>query len=137
MGGVDHRDQHSLMGAGFKNVAHFGKWYKKAFLGLTDFSLLQVFMAWNLAVNSPERPIRGGQPKIRDMKKWEFYSIDSEEMVTYLYKEENQNFERVQTETPMHTPTPVTNSYHTKIPIYIIYSMEEVVVRGVKSFENK
>ena len=26
--GVDHRDQHRVMGAGFLNVAHFKKWYK-------------------------------------------------------------------------------------------------------------
>ena len=28
MGGVDCRDQHQVMGAGFLNVAHFKKWYK-------------------------------------------------------------------------------------------------------------
>ena len=50
MGGVDRSDQHRVMGAGFANVAHFKKWYKKAFLGICDFSLLQAFTAWNLGV---------------------------------------------------------------------------------------
>ena len=29
MGGVDRGDQHRVMGAGFANVAHFKKWYKR------------------------------------------------------------------------------------------------------------
>ena len=48
MGGVDRGDQHRVMGAGFANVAHFKKWYKKAFLGICDFSLLQAFTVWNI-----------------------------------------------------------------------------------------
>jgi len=50
MGGVDRGDQHRVMGAGFSNVAHFKKWYKKAYLGITDFSMLNIFSAWNLSV---------------------------------------------------------------------------------------
>ena len=88
------------------------------------FYFLLSFTVCNLAVNTPEITIQGGQPKSRELKKWEFYSIDSEEMVTYLYKEENQNFERVQTETPMHTTTPTPNSYHNKIPNFMISPME-------------
>ena len=45
MGGVDHVNQHILMREGFENVAHFKNWYKKAFLGLPEFSLLQGFKA--------------------------------------------------------------------------------------------
>ena len=45
MDGVDRGDQHRMMGAGFANVAHFKKWYKKAFMGIADFSLLQAFTA--------------------------------------------------------------------------------------------
>ena len=41
MGGVDLLDQHRVMGAGFSKVAHFKKWYKKAVLGIADFSMLQ------------------------------------------------------------------------------------------------
>ena len=75
------------MGAGFANVSHFKKWYKKAFLVLADFSFLWVFTTWNLAENSPERPRRGGKPKFRDLKRWEFYSVSSEEMMKYMDNE--------------------------------------------------
>ena len=43
MDGVDRGDQHRVMGAGFANVAHFKKWYKKVFMGIADFSFLQAF----------------------------------------------------------------------------------------------
>ena len=57
--------------------------------------------------------------------------------MTYVDNEENQNFEMVQIETPMNTPTPVPKDYHTKIPTCITFSMEEGVVKRVKVFENK
>lgn len=50
MGGVDRDDQYRVMGAGF-DVAHFKKWYKKAFMRIAAFSLLQAFSAWNLSVD--------------------------------------------------------------------------------------
>ena len=43
MGGVDRRDQHGIVGAGFETISHFKKWCKKVFLGTCDFSLLQAF----------------------------------------------------------------------------------------------
>ena len=51
MGGVEHGDQHWIVGAGFSNVAHFKKWYKKAFMGVVNFSVLQAFTVWNLWVD--------------------------------------------------------------------------------------
>ena len=51
MGGVDRGDQHRLMGAEFKNVSHFKKWYKKIFMRLCNLSLVNTFTAWNLAIN--------------------------------------------------------------------------------------
>ena len=81
-----------LMGVGLSNVAHFKTWYKKDFWGIADFSFLQGFTAWNLAVNIPERPIQGGQKKNQRAEKWEFYSISSEEMMTYVDNEEIQHF---------------------------------------------
>ena len=83
MGGVDRGDQHRVVGAGFANVAHFKKWYKKAFLAIADFSLLQAFTAWNLSAVNPEREIRGGTPYRKQMAKWEFYSVFAEEMMLY------------------------------------------------------
>ena len=58
--GVDRGDQHRVMGADFANVAHFKKWSKKAILGVFDFSFLQAFISWNLAINSEDRNRRGG-----------------------------------------------------------------------------
>ena len=39
----DRGDQHRVVGVGFANVAHFKKWYKKAFMGIADFCLLAGF----------------------------------------------------------------------------------------------
>ena len=75
MGGVYRGDQHRLIGAGFETVAHFKKWYKKAFFCLANFSFFQGFTACNLASNRPYRPRRGENLKFVELKKWEFYSI--------------------------------------------------------------
>ena len=61
-------------------------------MGLADFTFLRGFVAWNLVVKISERTRIGGQKKFRDLKKWEFYSIASEEMMIYEYNEGNQNF---------------------------------------------
>ena len=83
MGGVDRGDQHRVVGAGFANVSHFKKWYKKVILAIADFSLLQALTAWNLSTVTPERELRGGIPKRKQIMKWEFYSVVAEEMMTY------------------------------------------------------
>ena len=57
MDGVDRGDQHRLMGAGFANVAHFKKWYKKVHMGISDFSMLQAFAAWNLLVDDLKKTV--------------------------------------------------------------------------------
>ena len=82
MGGVDRGDQHRVMGAGFANVVHFKKWYKKAFLGIADFSMLQAFTAWNLSVDQMRTTqSRGGANRGRKkLLKWEFYAVAAEEM---------------------------------------------------------
>ena len=51
MGGVDRGDQHCTVGAGFANVSHFKKWFKKVFVVIADYSLLQAFTVWNLSVD--------------------------------------------------------------------------------------
>ena len=70
MGGVDQGDQHRVMGAGFANVAHFKKWYKKAFMGIADFCLLNAFSAWNLAVDKEQANNRGGEVRRNKLLKW-------------------------------------------------------------------
>ena len=90
MGGVDRGDQHRVMGAGFANVVHFKKWYKKAFLGIADFSMLQAFTAWNLSVDQMRTTqSRGGANRGRKkLLKWEFYAVAAEEMMNYVDEDE-------------------------------------------------
>lgn len=83
MDNVDRGDQHRVIGAGFANVSHFKNWYKKIYLGITDFSFLQAFTAWNLAIDRPERTRRGPHSRHGKLKKWERYSTAAEEMMTY------------------------------------------------------
>ena len=85
--GVDHGYQHSLMGSGFVCVAYLKKWQRKTFLVLNGFIFLQVSTAWDMEMNIP---IRGGKPKFRDPKKWEFYSIAYEKMMKYVGNEETK-----------------------------------------------
>ncbi len=85
MGGVDQRNQHRMIGAGFSNVAHFKKWNKKAFLGIVDFCSLQAFAAWNLPVDQLHQNRRGNSDmKRRKPIKWQFYLILSEEWMMYV-----------------------------------------------------
>ena len=58
-------------------------------------------------------------------------------MMAYVDNEGNQNFDRVQTETPMYTTTLVSDNYHTNMPTCNIFSMEDGIMRMVESFENK
>ena len=48
---MDRCHQHRTDGEGFTNVAHLQKWYKKAFLIISDFSLIQEFTAYDISVN--------------------------------------------------------------------------------------
>ena len=85
MGGVDRGDQHRIVGAGFSNVAHFKKWYKKAFMGVADFLVLQAFTAWNLSVDQIyEHRIGDSDVKRKKLLKWEFYSVLAEELMMYV-----------------------------------------------------
>ena len=91
MGGVDRGDQHRTVGARFSNVAHFKKWYKKAFLGVADFSLLQAFTAWNLSVDQMHENRRGNaEVKRRKLIKWQFYSVLAEELMMYVDSNEDE-----------------------------------------------
>ena len=57
--------------------------------------------------------------------------------MSYVDNEANQNFERAQAETIMHTPTPVSNNYHTKITTYTIFSKEEgIMIRLVPAQDS-
>jgi len=51
MFGVDKGDQMRLHGGGFARKAHFKKWYKRSFMAVMDFMLLNSLIKWNMSVN--------------------------------------------------------------------------------------
>ena len=135
MDGVDRGDQHRVVGAGFANVAHFKKWYKKAFLGICDFSFLQAFTAWNLSVGAEERRTRGRGTDRRNLLKWEFYSVAAEEMMTFADNEDIAIEDR-RIFSESHVPIPIPREKNKresgmKVPTCMICSMEEGVQRNV------
>ena len=79
--GVGRGDQHRTVGSGFANVAHFQKYYKKYFLGISYISLLQAFTTCNMSVDGFREIGRGGVLIFNKMAKWEFYSAVSEELL--------------------------------------------------------
>ena len=129
MGGVDRGDQHRVMGAGFANVAHFKKWYKKAFMGIADFSLLNAFSAWNLSVDAQQANSRGGEVRRNKLLKWQFYATAAEELMAYIDEDEAES---ILTPTAYslqgHAPRPITKEYSDKkYPHCMICSMEEAI----------
>ena len=140
MSGVDRGDQVRLVGAGFANVAHFKKWYKKAVLGIADFCILQALSCWNLAVDHPDRDIRG-EKKIRRLLKWEFCSVASEEMMTYTDEDDDGasifSRRKIDNKQNDHKPVPLPKDFHMKVPTCMICSMEEGIMRKVQNHENK
>ena len=62
--GVDRGwGQHKVMGANVSNMAHFTKWHKKLLMGITDFSFLQAYAAWNLSFEELKENGRGEEIK--------------------------------------------------------------------------
>eukprot|EP00957_Ditylum_brightwellii_P109418 8345990-Ditylum_brightwellii.AAC.1 len=76
------------MDAGFSNIVHFKKWYKKSNLGVNDFRILNSFAVWNLLVDEPKAELQGGYVTCFKLIKWEFYSIASEELMAYVHAED-------------------------------------------------
>ena len=91
MGAVDKGDQIRLLGGGFAAKSHFKKWYKKCFMGILDFMMLNAYIAWNLTVEETGHRRRGGviwkrQARLlqrRHLRRHEFYSILAQEMMEY------------------------------------------------------
>ena len=134
MGGVDRGDQHRVVGAGFANVSHFKKWYKKAFLGIADFSLLQAFTAWNLSVDQMHANRRGNS-NVRRQKviKWQFYSVLAEELMMFVDNSTADDESTTKQKTfeirRGHTPAPYSTFGKTeqkKRPLCMICSMDEM-----------
>ena len=112
MDGVDRGDQHRVMGAGFANVAHFKKWYKKTFMGIADFSFLQAFTAWNLSVPMLRYSTRRIYNKRQVLLKWQFYSVAAEEMMSYVDLDEAESIFNPSSDTfRLHTPRSIPKDY--------------------------
>ena len=146
MGGVDRGDQHRMIGAGFSNVAHFKKWYKKAFLGIADFCLLQAFTAWNLSVDQLYQNRRGNSDvKRRKLIKWQFYSVLAEELMMYV-DDSGDDTTVAQSNTSIrrmmkgHVPAPYFSfdkSQITSRPLCMICSMDEMARAQVLKLPKK
>ena len=54
MGAVDRCDQYQERGAGFAAKSHYQKWYKKTYMAILDFMLVNSFFAWNMSVPEVE-----------------------------------------------------------------------------------
>ena len=142
MGGVDRGDQHRVVGAGFANVAHFKKWYKKAFFGIADFCLLQAFTAWNLSIDASDR--RSSESRRKKIVKWEFYSVMAEEMMSYVDRHEDgvndgsmSNNRTLKKYMDGHYPKSYfefDKKYIVNRPVCMICSMEESVRANVMKF---
>ena len=130
MGGVDQGDQHRVMGAGFANVAHFKKWYKKAFMGIADFCLLNTFSSWNLSVDAQQVDNRGGEVRRNKLLKWQFYATAAEELMAYIDEDEAENILTPKAYSVQgHSPRPITKEYlGKKYPHCMICSMEEAII---------
>ena len=134
MGGVDRGDQHRVMGAGFANVCHFKKWYKKAFMGICDFALLNAFTAWNLSANERTR----GVPKKHKLLKWEFYSVVAEELMSYVDKNESISSSSVASRSEnKHISAPIDRSFKFSNPTCIVCSTEEGVKRKILDMPDR
>ena len=112
------------MGAGFSNVAHFKKWYKKAFLGISDFSMLQAYAAWNLAIDHQEEGSREGRKIRHCLVKWEFYAVAAEELKKTASLGQNLI-------ASLHRPEEIPTGFKRKILMCTICSMEESTARNM------
>ena len=130
MGAVDKGNQHRALGAAFCNVTHFKKWYKKAYFGVADFSMLQSFSRWNLSVNELAALWHSGVVQRKRLIKWEFYSVACEEMMTFVSPDEATTASLLHTSTlsdTSHLPTHASLAGKKTLHC-MICSMEESVL---------
>jgi hypothetical protein len=76
MNSVDKGDQARLQMGGFARKAHFKKWYKKVYLCVLDFGLLNAFVAWSFKASQPGSTIN-------KMRRYEFYEWVYDDMLRY------------------------------------------------------
>ena len=95
-----------------------------------------MFTVWNLAGDSTYIPRRGGHSKYKKLKKWEFYSVAAEEMMTYNDVIEEVRISRDTSQVKRHTPVIMSRDYPSKAPTYIIFSMEKEIMRHIIEIKN-
>jgi len=77
MFGVDKGDQMRLHGGGFARKAHFQKWYKRSFMAIMDFMLLNSLIKWNMSAKE--------KPELHRSKftRHDFYTWIAEALLQY------------------------------------------------------
>lgn len=58
------------------------------FIGITDFSFVQAYAAWNLSLHEIKANSRGGEVKQQQLMTWQLYLIIAEEFIMYADKDE-------------------------------------------------
>jgi len=76
MDAVDCSDQYRQRSSGFACKAHYKKWYKKAYVAILDFMVLNAFFAWNMSVSEVETRLK--------VKRSDFYAVLAEEMIAFV-----------------------------------------------------
>ena len=113
-------------------MAHFKKWYKKVFTGITDFSFLQAYTTWNLSVEELNANSRGGEIKRKQLVKWQSYVVTVKIFMIYVNKDETSAvFSDMSSVLQAHQPHPIPKDFNKKYPHCIICWMEESVKNKV------
>ena len=114
---VDRGDQHRTIGVSLTNVTNFQKWYKRDFLGISDFSLLQAFTACNMSVDAFRDIGRGGVTRRNYMVKLAFYSAMDEYLLAYIDDDEtNTHSADIPTTGTSHKALAVTRAFGKRYP---------------------
>ena len=94
--------------------------------------MLQAFVAWNLSIDHQGEGSRGGRKIWRCLVKWEFYAVVTEELMSYVNIDEQKIASPEQNLiASLHRPGEIPTSFKRKIPMCMVYSMEESIARKV------
>ena len=121
---VDRGDQHITIGVSLTNVTNFQKWYKRDFLGISDFSLLQAFTACNMSVDALRDIGRGGVIRRNNLVKWAFCPAVDDDFLAYINDNEtNTRSADILTTGTSHKELAVTRAFGKRYPACGVCSM--------------
>ena len=108
-------------------------------MGISDFSFLNAFVAWNLSVDEFQTRGRGGGLRRNRLKNWEFYAVAAEELMNYVDNEEalistEQSHKTCQQK---HIPLCIPKDHQTRNHTCLICLMEEMAINKLKDIKNK